>query len=147
MVQQLDQFGVTATDYKRMRTALSKQFGKEADPDDVAWGLMNEVVQKTRNYNDLKGLYYQMALHLNARGKEFYPILLQARRTELLSYKESGVKSVSILGGSCRACRKLNGKVYTISDALTRKPIPSKECTTVLYDENRGFCMCVYLPQ
>ena len=46
---------------------------------------------------------------------------------------------------SCEACRKLDGKVFTIEKALEEMPIPVIECTTNMYDKNRGFCRCCYI--
>lgn len=61
----------------------------------------------------------------------------------LLGYLESDVvKSVELLAtdDSCTACKKMQGKVITVNDALATQPLPVKECT------KKGGCRCCYLP-
>ena len=63
---------------------------------------------------------------------------------ELLRYKEYGVlKKVSILcGNGCDNCKKQNGKIYLISEALKKMPIPNKNCSYHLFPrKNKQYCL------
>ena len=62
----------------------------------------------------------------------------------LLQYKQSGVVTkVEILASqnSCEHCKKQQGKIYTVNEALKTRPLPCKEC-----DHEMGYCRCTYLP-
>ena len=48
---------------------------------------------------------------------------------------------------SCKNCRRLENKIFKISDALKLMPLPCKDCTYPLYDEDKGFCRCSYSPK
>jgi len=90
-----------------------------------------------------------MALFKNQRGKDCFVTLQQSHKMELYECKQQGefIKKVRIFTGgkdSCDACQQLDGKIFTIDEALQKMPIPNKECTFKLYDENRGFCRCSY---
>ena len=96
-------------------------------------------------------IYYEMALFLNKEGKDCFSVLQQSAKMNLMKFKQAGVvEKVRILTvgeDSCKACRLLENKVFTIEEALEKMPIPCKECTHKLYDEKKGFCRCSYLAE
>jgi len=145
----LEQYGISEKAYIARKAEFSKQFEKNVSDRDVIWSFFNELVSKTKNLHELKMLYYQMAIFLNEIGKDFFQLLRKARKLELLYFKEQGVvQKVQILtagDNSCKFCQKLEKKVFTIEEALEKMPLPCKECTFKIYDENRGFCRCLYV--
>jgi len=94
--------------------------------------------------------YYREAIDLCKSGKEFFLVLQELRRRELLSYKQRGVKKVEILtagaDNSCAACLQLNQKVIDIDEALKNMPLPVKMCSMDVFGVDRGFCRCTYAP-
>jgi predicted RNA-binding Zn-ribbon protein involved in translation (DUF1610 family) len=98
-------------------------------------------------------VYNQLALLLNREKRDASQLLYHARQKELANLKGSGiVKKVKIISGvkagdtplSCPECAKIQGKIFTIDQALRDMPLPNIKCTCKVYDEIRGFCRCVY---
>lgn len=146
-------YGANENEYLRMEDKLKNKFDFEPNPRDVVWGYYNKLILKNAgNYQNLKSLYYSMALMLNKEKKECFHLLQQAIKMELLEYKRSGfIKKVKIStsgkDNSCDNCLKQDSKTFTINTALEKMPIPNKDCTHTLYDENRGFCRCYYITE
>jgi len=95
--------------------------------------------------------HYEKAINLSKKGKDPFKQLWLASKIRLLRYKKSEVvKKVSILSGDgCVSCKKQNGKIYSISEALKKMPIPNKNCSYHLHPKNKkySFCRCIYLPE
>lgn len=149
----LDEVGISENDFIK-RTHKSIEEASDQEIKDVVWAGYNQLALKYAKSNDfgaLKTLYYRMALFLNEERKDFFQILQQSAKMDLLSYRQSEVvKKVEILTcgeNSCESCQRLAGKKFTIEEALEKMPIPNKECTFKLYDENRGFCRCCYIAE
>lgn len=62
----------------------------------------------------------------------------------LMRYKQSGVVAkveILTIPDSCNHCKKQQGKIYTLDEAIRISPLPCKECNHVM-----GCCRCTYLP-
>jgi len=83
---------------------------------------------------------YESVEHFNNNQK--------IEKSRLLNYKRSSVlKKVQISSvGGCEACQELDGKVFTIDEALKEMPIPNKECTFQLHGKIPRYCRCTYVP-
>ncbi len=149
-INQLSSYGINEKNYDNRKKELSKKLNSEANDGDVVWSLLNEQLNKKMKDNDfgfLSMIYADMALILYKEGKDCFTYQQQATKMVLLSHKQSSFNNVKILTcgiNSCEACQKLDGKVFTIEEALEKMPIPVKECSTKMYDKNRGFCRCCY---
>ena len=112
---------------------------------------MNELILKNANdYNILRNLYYELALIANKEGKNFFHLLQKSMEMELKEMKKTGVlEKVKILATGyddvCEECSKLNGKIFSIKEALRQMPIPNRNCTTSIDGGKRGFCRCSYI--
>ncbi|MDP2982416.1 MAG: hypothetical protein Q8O92_03700 [Candidatus Latescibacter sp.] len=151
IMQLLGNYGITEKEYDKRKKELTIKLTSEANDRDVIWSLFNELIMKKIKNNELGELYiiyYQMALFCNRERRDCFHLLKSAAEMYLLHEKQSGItKKVKIntMGtNSCEACQKLNGKVFTIEEALEKMPIPCKECTHKQYDDERGFCRCQY---
>ena len=125
---------------------------------DSQWKELNEKVQNLIVANDLFGLknvYVEMAEFVKSEGKDNAYLLelayksgLKLQKEELKRYKKFGTcKGVEIItvtnspgNNSCEACAQFNGKVFTISEALLKNPLPVKNCC------HKWGCRCVYAP-
>lgn len=146
-ISNLQSYGITEKDYDKHESELSKRFGSKASYRDVIWKIFNELLLVKHELQDLKMLYYQMALFLNEEGKDFFKILQQSAIMELKHMQKEGfVKKVKILAtpNSCEACKKLNDKIFTIDEALKTLPIPCNECSYIMDNGKKGFCRCLY---
>ena len=146
-------YGAYENEYLKIENELRQKFGFEPNPQDIIWSYYNKlIVKNSSNFQNLSTIYYSMALMLNKEKKDFFQLLQQSKKMELLEYKKNGfIKKVKIItsgkDNACESCLKLENKTFTISTALEKMPIPNKDCTHILYDENRGFCRCLYIAE
>jgi len=140
----LGYLGIDDNEYNRAEKELGRKFGKPPTPRDVVWGVLNDrlVTSLGRgDWGEAKMIYFEQALILHKEGRDFFRLLQEGKRCELRSYQSQGVKRVEVLAGSCEKCKHLNGKVFTIKEALDTMPIPVKEC-----ENQNGWCRCDWLP-
>lgn len=133
-------------DFNNRKNFIILKTGKVPKDTEVLHSLILELQEK--------GIivYNQLALLLNWEGKNTYQFLFNARRAELTNLKRSKiVQKVKIISGaksgeveSCPECKEIQGKVFTIDEALKLMPIPNKNCSCKIYDKNNGICRCVY---
>ena len=121
---------------------------------DRKWKWLNEDLEKLIKENDFFGIgniYYEMANFLKEEGKDNtrllelgYEIKLKFQKERLKEFSRSevctGVEVISAGDNSCEACKKLNGKIFLIKEAYSRRPLPVKNCS-----QECG-CRCVYGP-
>ena len=73
-----------------------------------------------------------------------------SRKCELLQYQQQGIKKVRISttgDRACENCKLLEGKVFSIEEALEKMPLPVKNCLHKLNpDAPAGWCRCLYEP-
>ncbi|MEO0114614.1 MAG: hypothetical protein ABIK93_03970 [candidate division WOR-3 bacterium] len=150
-LNKLSEVGISEADFcKRVGKTIEEATDQEIK--DIIWSKYNELVMKYTKSNDfgvLKTLYYRMALFLDEEGKDFFQILQQSAKMELMNFRQSKViKKVEILTAgenSCESCQQLAAKVFTIEEALKNMPIPNKECSFKMFEKSiRGFCRCCY---
>jgi predicted nucleic-acid-binding Zn-ribbon protein len=127
---------------------LRKKFGTEPSFADVAWGVSNKLITK---YPDAsRGIRFQQALFLHREGKDPTKIRQVDFANDLKGYKETFVvKQVEVITAgedSCEHCRKLEGKKFTIQEALEQNILPCKECTNDANKKGVGWCRCCYAP-
>jgi len=145
----LEMFGVAEQDYKRHRAKLTNEWGRKPGERDVFWRILNELVANYGGFQDKAQIYGLMVSFLREEGKDFSAALEQHHRMILLDMKQSNCTKVKIRssgklpGIGCDACEALNGKVYTIEQALLEMPLPCKDCTSTI-DGRKGYCRCFY---
>ena len=133
---------------------LLDRFGKEPSKGDIEWSFLNIKLvdaMKRGDWSELGLIYRKQAIFLDKAGhdstrvrQESVNALKKAMQSVLLDYQKSGVlDKVEILAcdDSCPLCIHLNGKVYSISQALKENPLPVENCTG-----GYGYCRCCYLP-
>ncbi len=151
-MQSLQGYGLSAQDFDTHREMLRERFGQEPGDGDIIWSMFNDVVHKSiadAKSTELKLPYFEMALFLYQEGRGFVHLLEQSHRMELTAYKRDGIlhKVFIITAGdaSCEACQKLEGKVFTVDEALEQMPLPCKDCTFDFAGTGqRGWCRCLY---
>ena len=115
---------------------------------DLIWSLSNELIHeysKSDDFFNMKMLYFELAFFQKSMNKEFFHLLQQSKKMELFEIRKqvcdnSGCE-VTIRGGEpdCPECNALDGKIFTIREALEKMPIPPKKCS-----HNNGWCTCCY---
>lgn len=100
---------------------------------DFMWNYYNELLlQNAKNPNNLKSLYFLMGLFLIDEGKESFEMFRQSYNIELKQYKKDRyVSHIEICGDedSCEQCKALQGKKYTIDEALKLQLLPVRNCS------------------
>mgnify|MGYP001607379805 CR=1 FL=1 len=131
---------------------LEKTSNLNLSEHDMMWKILNKKVQNHMSKNDWERAriaYLDMASFLREEGKDAFNALHGMNKCKLLSLKdlEGFVIGVTIQTmGGCEVCSKLQGKEYTIDDALETNPIPIRECTTQIGNSKKGWCRCSYRP-
>jgi hypothetical protein len=144
--QILERFSVSQEEYQNTEKVLTKKFKTAPSQRDIIWTILNNRLlsaMKKTSWQQMKMLYFEQALFLKDEGKNPFKVLQESKRCELRGYQSFGVKKVQILssGSSCDKCKTLNGKIFTIKEALETMPIPIDNC-----DNLYRYCRCVYLP-
>lgn len=149
-LKKLEVFGITENDFLKKQEELTKKLKSKAKNSDVVWDLLNQQLLRAQSIHERKIVYLNMARFLYEEGKNPYDFLKEVAKCDLLRFKESGLKikvkinSCGSQNNSCKECQILDGKVFTIDDALREMPIPNKKCT---YDKNKGgfpWCRCLW---
>ena len=143
-IDELSRYGISELDFKKANESLSKKFGKVASNEDTVWMILNRLVLVNKDIEVLRSIYYTQVNFLRETGRNSGAAMKSALKLELASMKNNGVPKVEILSSnnSCDNCKKENGKIYNIDEAIAKNPLPNKNCT----DDNHGFCRCCYLP-
>lgn len=147
-LENLAQFNVTEKDFQTKKEALTKKFGQEAKTRDVIWGIFNNLVASVNDLQQLKIIYYDMALFLNEEGRDCFHILEQCAELELRMVKQNGYSKVQISTSknvSCKECQKQDGIILTIEEALKKMLLPCKKCSFRFKIDKKSFCRCMYL--
>ena len=120
---------------------------------DEKWRRLNKKLIDLMKSSDFFGMgtvYYEMADFLVSEGKNprqikglGYMMELRFQKGELKRMKQAQVvKKIEVLAtnDSCGKCIKLNGKFFSIDNALKKNPLPVEKCT------HKYGCRCTYLP-
>lgn len=145
-------FGLTERYFKKRQT----DYGEKAKGNYSAFAfvssLFNELqleLAKKNDFHNLSWINLSMANFLYGynvdcgHDHDFSPYLYESMKMELYDFKNQErqlnckLKAEILSGGKCKKCDELNGKKFTIDEALQKMPLPVKDC------EN-GFCHCTY---
>ena len=128
---------------------------------DKQWAWFNEDIQKFLKDDDFYSLgntYYKMSEFLKNEGKDDSKLRDLGYKTKLQFQKErlkelvvnsniiTGIEIIActnctnVNNDSCEVCKKLDGKIFSIKEALSTNPLPVKNCSHL------SGCRCVYGP-
>ena len=140
-LNELKEFGISDAEFNIRKKELSSKSGIENNENDVIWSFFNELLMSNSNDFDIQSkIYLSMAIFLFDEGKDFFPLLKESYRAELLSLELKSIESPTIwvvtIGNSlnenslpCSKCKELNGIQMSIKEALEKMPIPIKDCS------------------
>ena len=118
-----------------------------------SFNLACNQLMEEGDFDTLSSTYFEMALQLDREGKAFHKLLREGQRMKLLAIQqlereEPGlVSGVSISsGGGCEACERLDGRQFSLEDAIRLQPLPCPDCTFTLKSGRPGWCRCLCLP-
>lgn len=103
---------------------------------------------KKINYQNIKMAYLTLSFYAAENNLPYFELRKKIVLFELYNYQSSGVVNkvqISTAGiDSCDRCRELEGKIFSIEEAIKKMPIPVEKCETDFYKD--GWCRCCYLP-
>lgn len=142
----LEGFGVTEAEFIKRKEEHYLKYGIENNNNDVVWSLFNELlIKKSNDVDQLKMIYYKMAVILHQEGKDNFKLLqLSAKASldsiQLRNQSSDLVFNITISGSkdSCENCKKMDGKIFSMEEAYLL-PVPCRKCTHSI-----GFCRCFY---
>ncbi len=139
--------------YKTVESQLTEKwipkFGRGPGKGDVLWGVASQLnlqAAKVSDFSAMSRIYFNQALYIHQLGKDCNYLLKPANEMTLRELAKSGFKEVSILANkACTECAKLDGKKFTIQEALEQQILPNTHCTFKLEDSApTGWCRCLY---
>jgi hypothetical protein len=139
---------------ERMSNDIQSHSGKSLSREDQIWSLGNKMAleaMKRQDMDMLSQILWVQASYLYSQNKNYFPIMAKFHEIKLKQIENKGIQSVEIIAdtnSSCPACKKLNRKVLSVSDAIKYKLLPCKDCSFGIPDqeENTGWCRCCYMP-
>ena len=148
-----DRQGILAT--TEQAEAIEQEWAREQRRTaDAAWADLNKTLlaaMKRSDWQEMSGLYFEQALQLFEEGKPHFNVAQEARTAELQGYLSSGVVAqvqiITTRDKSCPSCQTLEGRQFTIEEALAQMPIPNPVCDTWKDEAHtNGWCRCLYVP-
>ena len=111
---------------------------------DCVWGLLNKKKQNLARKGDwqsMSRITEEQARMQYTLGKSYFHLLQEAMR-EQLQGQSHYITRVQVIAckddRTCKKCASLDGKIFTIKEALEKMPLPV-EC-----DNDEGWCRCAY---
>lgn len=147
-VRLFGQYGMTKDAIEAELARLRKD-GRAWGYRDAVWGLANKLVLDTIGAGDLhtlKMLYYAQALFLEFEGKDPVPLLQLSNETALRDLQRHVDKVKIFSAHGCEACLAMDGREFTIEEAMRTRPIPNPRCTHRFEEGHYPFCRCMYQP-
>ena len=117
----------------------------EREDRDKRWKELSKQVQAAMHSADWQSLsqaYLSQARILFSEGKNHHTVAREAKKCDLRRMLEIGIEKIKI--STCRdervcpGCHSLDGKVFSVQDALEQMPIPGRHC-------EGGWCRCLYI--
>lgn len=143
----LKEYGITNELFNDKVDQLNKNADESVTPIDVCIALYNDLILQTTDKFRLGGLYFRSAFIKYQSGFGFLADLQNLAKIDLSRYEQEGVQQVTIHSvDACEECQQLNGRVFTIQEALSERPIPCKKCTHGKNERGDGWCRCRYVP-
>jgi hypothetical protein len=139
--------GLSKEEYKRRRKLWEKEYQGQNNIEDFIWHLFDILEIELTNKGQkqlLEKYYYAKALFLETQEKDCHELLKQMSYMKLLLEKESGlsikVKILTAGDSTCAYCKSLEGKVFSIEEALEKMPLPNPKCKN-----GYRMCRCKYI--
>lgn len=150
-LRKIKELGISDDQIDSIRNELLQKWG-EGHPsfNDLIWKIFNnqviELSKKNASHNEFKMLYFIWALFACEINSDPTNLLQQSHKWKLLGYKDGGIHHVEILSNQgCDICNSLNGKVFSIEEAIKRNLLPNKNCIHKLAETNKySWCRCMY---
>ncbi len=140
--------GIDENTFIEKKKALFELYKTPITDSNVAQIMLNELLVSAfnrRDYQSLKKIYWTMAIIAFGEKREFFHILIEVRKYELLIINQSQLKygcdevKIMVPVGECESCSELEGKVFKTYEILNNPPLPNPNCSS-------GWCNCCFQP-
>jgi len=110
---------------------------------DIIWSLVTtkkKAAAERSDWDTIADIAYSQSKYYRFAGKDYFPLLQESVAARLRAAMKTGVTHVQIITSRddrvCEKCKVLDGKEYTLKEALEIMPLP------VACDDD--WCRCVY---
>jgi len=154
LVKILNPFNIKMDDYLKIK----KNFTHNEPDLVIAAIVINKIIEidsekmKKLPYKQYSFAFFELALWAIERKINPRNQLNAAHYYQLKEYQQREViKRVQILSApknsnSCQSCKEINGKIFTLEQALQHEPLPYHNCTNDYFQNGFSWCRCIYLP-
>lgn len=120
----------------------NRQIGDE----EAVLAILTELIRDAEDQQIKAKLIDAVAEFQSMIGMDPKPVLTEMHKTELGIFKELGFERVSIVckENACPSCKKKNGVVISIEEALEKMPLPHPTCTRLPNPRAAPYCRCHY---
>jgi hypothetical protein len=155
LARDLADLHVDVAERASVESDFNRQHGRAPTPIELLSEAATAKLARAKTHGDWDSvctISYKFAVTLYEAGKPHWSVLRDAALAKLQSYRKLGVTKVEISStgdASCPECRRLDGKVFRIDQAIESPAIPARSCSTWSEpDEGKkeGFCRCLYVP-
>lgn len=140
-VFELSRYGISEKAYNDYKKKYSEKIKFSENENDVIWSMFNKLItQNSTNFDILKNIYLSMFHYLREERKDGFKLLQLSHDCGLRDALNHNLNLNAVIiaaKDSCDNCKKLDGKIFTIQEALEKKPLPHKDCSN-------SFCRCLY---
>jgi hypothetical protein len=112
--------------------------------EEAVLALLTELLRNSEDMQQKAKIMENIAEYQSSIGEDPRPVLKEMHKLELNIFKEIGFERVSISSrkDACAHCKKQDGKVLSLEEALGAMPLPHPECTKLSHSRARPFCRC-----
>lgn len=114
--------------------------------EEAVLALLTELLRNSEDMQQKAKIMENIAEYQSSIGEDPRPVLREMHKLELNIFKEIGFEKVSITSrkDACAQCKKQDGKVLSLQEALGAMPLPHPECNKLSHSRARPFCRCRY---
>ncbi|MGI9534742.1 MAG: hypothetical protein ACR2NW_07310 [Thermodesulfobacteriota bacterium] len=148
LLKTLERYEVKTTEFLK----LKKQFATKTEDNYIIKMLLDSEARQWEVRGHLEEaitVYEKLSAFIAVEDRD-NPLetLRSIHRLNLRQLSRIGTSKVRIKNcgeGGCKECKKLNGKIIDINEALKNMPLPHASCSFDLYRNGHSFCRCSYV--
>jgi hypothetical protein len=142
----LSRFYMGEADIELIKRRALRYENRQIEDDEAVLAILTELIRDAQDKQLKAKLIEATAEYQSMIGMDPRPVLAELHRTELGIFKDLGFERVSIVckKDACPACKRRDGDVIFIEDALEEMPLPHPNCTKLPHPRAAPHCRCHY---
>ena len=142
----LARFYLGEMDLEMAKRRALRYENRQISDEEAVLALLTELLRNSDDMQQKAKIMENIAEFQSSIGEDPRPVLREMHKLELNIFKEIGFERVSISSrkDACAQCKKQDGTVFSLEEAVGAMPLPHPECTKQSYSRARPFCRCRY---